>query len=159
MKIWRVGTETRTFGADDLSGKGSALYPGRWNDAGHSMVYCARSVSLAMLETTAHLNFSGLPLNRYLIEVRIPKPIWERRRVVAAADLPRTWDAIPAGRTSVQFGTQWLKDGRTALLCVPSAIVPEEQVVLINPRHGDAVKIVARSVRPVAYDRVIRNVD
>jgi RES domain-containing protein len=86
----------------------------------------------------------------------VPEPIWENREVVNVKKLPSTWAAIPAGRASVKFGSEWLSSLRSAILVVPSVIVPEESVVLINPRHAEAPKIKAKSVRLFEYNRLFR---
>ena len=58
-------------------------------------------------------------------------------------DLPVTWAAIPVGRTSVDLGTKWLTVLESALPSVPSVVVSEEPVVLLNPRHRGAAGIAA----------------
>ena len=70
--------------------------------------------------------------------------------------LPATWSAIPAGRASVGLGSRWLKEGAAALLQVPSVIVPEESVVVINPAHRDTARLKASVVRPFEYQRIFR---
>ncbi len=62
------------------------------------------------------------------------------------------WDAQPAGRVSIAFGTRWANSGRSALLTVPSVIVPEESNLLVNPLHPDADKLKARKIRKWLYD-------
>jgi RES domain-containing protein len=51
------------------------------------------------------------------------------------------------------MGDAWLQEVETALLVVPSVIVPEESNVLINPVHADASSITATKVRPWLYDQ------
>jgi RES domain-containing protein len=156
MKLWRIAAETRTYPATDMSGGGAAQKPGRWNGDKEPIIYSSQTISMAVLETAAHIDDTGLPLNRYLIEITVPEPIWENREVVNVKKLPSTWAAIPAGRASVKFGSDWLSSLRAAILVVPSVIVPEESVVLINPRHAEAPKIKAKSVRLFEYNRLFR---
>jgi RES domain-containing protein len=54
---------------------------------------------------------------------------------------------------SVQAGDQWLAGLESALLLVPSVIVPEEFNVLVNPRHPDAGKLEATKLRPWFFDQ------
>jgi RES domain-containing protein len=42
--------------------------------------------------------------------------------------------------------------GATALLLVPSVIVPDEYDVLIKPQHGDTSAIVATTLKRWIYD-------
>ncbi len=56
----------------------------------------------------------------------------------SAGNLPPDWK----GRLDVtrRIGDEWLAGMATALLRVPSAIVPDTYNVLINPLHKDAAK-------------------
>ncbi len=136
--IWRIATDTRTYEADDLSGAGAAVSGGRWNEAGDPMVYGSETRALACLETIVDLNAGGLPLNRKFVSVAIPGQVWARARTETPGSLPVGWDAMPAGRTGVQFGTGWLRSVASALLRVPSVIVPDEFNVLINRSPPDS---------------------
>lgn len=49
-------------------------------------------------------------------------------------------------------GDSWLASSATALLEVPSFIVPESSNVLVNPAHVDAQTIRIVSVRHFAFD-------
>jgi RES domain-containing protein len=148
--VWRIATDTPGYTADDLTGAGAKLSGGRWNRPGNAMLYCASNISLAVLETFVHLKAGGLPLNRYLVELTIPDAVWDRATHLPAP--PVGWDAIPAGKVSLDEGDRWLKAGRSAVLIVPSVIVSEEWNVLINPLHPDADHIKARKVRKWGYD-------
>ncbi|MGH9577278.1 MAG: RES family NAD+ phosphorylase [Terriglobales bacterium] len=156
MKLWRIAAETRKYAATDLSGGGAAANPGRWNDDKEPVVYCAPTIAIAVLETAAHIDDSGLPLNRYLIEIDVPDVLWAQREELDPAKLPATWSAIPAGRASVKVGSEWLSSLRSAILLVPSVIVPEEWASLINPRHPKAAAITAKVVRRFEYNRLFK---
>jgi RES domain-containing protein len=73
VRLWRVAAETRIYPAIDLSGAGAAEHPGRWNDDKEPVVYCAPMIAMAVLETTAHVDDSGLPLNRFLAWISTPR--------------------------------------------------------------------------------------
>ena len=70
--MWRIAADTPTYEADDLSGKGAELSGGRWNRKGTPLIYASVSRALACLETVVHLTQTPLPLNRYLVEIRVP---------------------------------------------------------------------------------------
>ena len=150
--VWRIATDTPAHEADDLSGAGAKATGGRWNEKGVPVVYASESRALACLEAVVHLNAGGLPLNRYLVAVTIPDEIWARARRESASSLAVGWDAEPAGRTSIAFGTGWLRSGASALLVVPSVIVPEECNILINPGHPASAGIAAAKLRRWLYD-------
>lgn len=149
---YRIGTDTPDYEADDLSGKGAEITGGRWNKKGVAVVYAAQSRSLACLETLVHLAAGGLPFNRYLVEISIPAPVWAAARKETPASLPVGWDAEPAGRSSIDFGTAWLRSGSSAVLVIPSVIVSEEYCVLLNPAHPDSTSIGALKSRRWLYD-------
>jgi RES domain-containing protein len=151
-KVWRIATDTPDHEADDLSGAGAKKTGGRWNEKDVPVVYASETRALACLETVVHLNAGGLPLNRYLVAVTIPDGIWANARTESASSLAVGWDAEPAGRVSVKFGTDWIRSGSSALLVVPSVIVPEEFNVLINPQHSASRGITATKVRKWLYD-------
>ena len=140
VSLWRIAPDARTYAADDLTG-----------------TYTASSRALACLETVVHLNASGLPLKRYLIEVDLPDDLWASAEVASPFTLAVGWDAEPAGHVSIDHGSDWVANKRSAVLRVPSVIVPEEENVLINPSHADASRITARKVRRWLYDPRLRS--
>ena len=150
--VWRIATDTPSYEADDLTGAGAKATGGRWNSPGMAVVYTSRTRALACLETVVHLGAGGLPLNRHLVRVEIPDAVWADAREETSATLPVGWDTEPAGRASIAFGSAWIHSGASALLIVPSVIVPEELNVLINPRHPDSARISAAKVRRWLYD-------
>ncbi len=154
--VWRIATVSGTAAADDLSGAGAAAFGGRWNSAGRPLVYAAQSIALACLETLVHANIGTLPLRRFLVRIDVPDAVWNARTVLAPP-YPAGWSETPAGIVSVEFGDHWLLRAASALLDVPSVVVPEERNLLINPMHPDAGRIVAKTLRPWRYDsRLLR---
>jgi RES domain-containing protein len=150
--LWRIGTDTPSYQADDLSGKGAESTGGRWNAKGVPVVYASHTRALACLETFVHFNAGGLPLNRYLVEIAVPDATWKAAVVQSAATLAIGWDAEPPGMVSIDLGTAWLQAKTSALMIVPSAIVPEETNVLVNPLHPYSSGITAKKVRKWVYD-------
>jgi RES domain-containing protein len=148
--VWRIAVEGATHTADDLSGAGSELTEGRWNRIGTPVLYASTSVALATLETVYAIRNGELPFNRYLVRIDVPEEVW------ATAERPNPlsggWDAVPAGKTSRMIGERWIASGKEAILLIPSAIVPVEDNVLINPRHPDAQKICAQTLRKWFFD-------
>lgn len=154
--LWRIAQETREHRADDLSGLGAAKTGGRWNSVGKPVIYTSRSVALAYLETLAHIG-REVPRNRFLVRIVVPDKVWDQALWAKEKDLPKTWRAEPTGIGSVGFGDKWLAAGKSALLCLPSVIVPEDINVLINPNHEDAGSLQARVHRQLLYDtRLLR---
>jgi RES domain-containing protein len=154
--LWRIAAETRKYPADDLSGGGAATSPGRWNNETQPVLYTAPTISLAVLETAAHIDNGGLPLNRFLVRIDVPDDVWKLREEIDVAALSPTWAAIPAGQGSARLGSDWLKALKSPILLVPSVIVPEERAALINPLHPLAKHITAKIERAFEYDRLFR---
>lgn len=152
VALWRIALASRSIAPTDLSGLGAESTGGRWSSAGRPVVYAATSASLACLETVVHLNAGGLPLNRVLVRIDVPDEVWNVRQTLLLTSLPEGWNAVPVGSVSADAGDAWLDGLLSALLMVPSAIVPEEFNVLLNPRHADAAKVDATAVRPWTYD-------
>lgn len=150
VPAWRIAVEAPTYAANDLSGSGAKTTGGRWNGKGTPVVYCATNIALATLETVHYLRNGTLPFNRYLVRIDVPDAVWNARQVLDP--LPGGWDAIPAGLAARTAGDAWIASGASALLLVPSVIVPDEYNMLINPLHGDAAAIVATTLRRWTYD-------
>ena len=131
---------------------------GRWNRIGYPVVYCAVNRALAYLETLANLlpslvADSSPPGNRCLVEVSLPNGVWEKRYLGRKdRKFPSGWDVHPAGKGSIDYGTAWLTSMDTAILVVPSVVVPDEDNILINPLHPDTKGIRARNTGRWQFD-------
>ena len=156
MILWRIASETRQYGAADLSGAGAAAKPGRWNAIGEAVLYAAPTIAMAVLETAAHIDDAGLPQNRFVVRIDVPEKMWRARITLGVDALPVTWTAIPAGRASVGVGSRWIREGASVLLEVPSVIVPEETVVALNATHPEIERLKATVVRRFDYPRLLR---
>ena len=151
--LWRIAPDTPDYVAHDLSGKGAEITGGRWNRKGLPVVYAASTASLAALETIVHFAATGLPLNRFLVRIDVPDDLWNARRSATPASLDIGWNAVPAGKVSLDFGDAWLKDAASPLVLeVPSVIVPEESNVLLNARHPQMSRVKASKLRLWQYD-------
>jgi RES domain-containing protein len=150
--VWRIAADTPDYTADDLSGVGASSSGGRWNRKHAAMTYASSSRALACLETVVHLGAGDtLPLNRYLVEIRIPISLW-RARETFIVSTHVGWDAEPAGKVSLDWGTTWASESRSVVAEVPSIVVPEEWNVLLNPSHPDIKSVKSKKIRKWTYD-------
>lgn len=157
MMLWRIASTSRQFKAEDLDGAGAALYPGRWNAEGEHVVYAALTIAMATLETVAHIDDGALPLNRYLVAIDFPDGLWdESRENHTASSLPISWDAIPSASVAEGIGSTWYAKREKLFLVVPSVIVPEEMIVVINATHPDIAHVSAKAIRKVDYSNTYR---
>lgn len=134
-----------------FSGLGGLYAHGRWTSRGRPIVCTSGSVSLAVLEYTVNYRRRGWVPASVLGRATIPDnvPI----DAVQAADLPANWFAATPPAALQEIGEDWLETGRTAILKVPSAIVPDEWNYLLNPQHADIRKIVIGPPEPFSFDR------
>lgn len=150
--VWRITTVR--FAATAFSGEGARLYGGRWNPKGSAMIYTAESQSLALLE----LMVQDDPLRAHysLIPARLPPDLPETR--IELADLPDDWRTLGARGVLQDIGRAWLDSAHTAVLSVPSAVLPAERNYLLNPRHPAFSRIVVGEAQSLAVDtRLLRN--
>lgn len=152
VTLYRIAKETSQYPAADMTGNGAKATGGRWNSKGQPVIYVSSSIALATLETLAHLGDNIAVRNRFLIQVTVPPAVWGRRQTLLPTALLPTWSAEPPGMTSINIGDAWLSGGESALLEVPSVIVPEEYNILINPAHLDTNKLKAIVIRRYDYD-------
>jgi len=141
MRVWRLAKARYPA----LDGEGARLAGARWNSPGTPMVYTAGSLALAALELRAHIERSALvPRDLTAFEIDTPDAL-HADVLDADAELPDDWRTPdhPACRAA---GDRWARRGDTAVLRVPSAIVPIESNYLINPQHPETgtIRVVAR---------------
>ena len=132
-----------------LDGEGARLAGGRWNSHGRAAVYASSRLSLAALELLVHTDVSLVPADLVAFEIEIPDTL--DIEAVEVSDLPRDWRS-PGDPTCRSIGDTWLAEERTAVLRVPSAVVPEESNYIINPKHRGAKAIHVVERRKFAFD-------
>lgn len=128
MRIWRISVFA------DLSGEGGTLVAGRWHFGGTPVVYCTDHPSTALLEILVHATRFTVPDNYQLLEIEVPDDI--EPVVPNVAD---GWEInVDATR---HIGAGFLRDGISALMRVPSVVMPKAHNYLLNPAHADASRV------------------
>lgn len=135
LVVWRLITARLVETA--FSGEGARLYGGRWNRKGVPLVYTAGSQSLAMLEML--VQDEPLRARYVMIPATIPKGLKIER--VSLGDLPAGWRDRAAREQLQAIGTDWAKRTTSAVLAVPSAVIPAETNYLLNPLHPGFARI------------------
>lgn len=122
-----------------FDGTGARNAGGRWNSPGHPVVYCSDSMAGSLLEILVHAHSPLKPPGpHHCGRARLADDV--SVEFLEPEALPR-WDAADEG-ASRAFGDEWLEEGRTAVLVVPSAIArPYGRNVLLNPTHDDFHRI------------------
>ncbi len=146
MRLWRLCS--RHHAAFD--GEGARLYGGRWNHPGAPVVYTSESLALAALEYFVNLDADLGPADLVATRAEVPGEV--AMRVIAPRDLPRTWRKYPAPGALRDLGTAWALEGATAVLAVPSAVIPQERNYLLNPAHPEFRRIRVHPPEPFRFD-------
>ena len=148
---WRIVKEKHAKSA--FSGEGARIYEGRWNSAGVRMVYCSEHLSLAALEILVHTQ-PVMVRDKF----RAFRVTWDDAlmRTIELKKLPKGWNVQPPGLASKNIGDEWIRSERSAVLAVPSIIVPQERTFLLNPKHRDFAKIKIKDERDFALDSRLR---
>ncbi len=104
------------------------------------MVYFADHPTLALLEVLVHLDLppEDLPDDYVMLRAQLPGGALPPLEVLTA-------DARVAG-------DRWLAERTSAVLRVPSAIVPQAANLLFNPSHPDAAGAAVVKVTPFRFD-------
>jgi RES domain-containing protein len=144
--VWRIARERYQA----LDGEGARLNGGRWNSERVPVVYASPTLALAALEYLVHVDPEDVPEDLMAMQIDIPDGLSEKR--VPTSELPADWNEMPDHPARVRRGDAWMKDASIAVLRVPSAIVPEEENILINPKHVDARQVTVVHTRPFAFD-------
>jgi len=145
MLLWRISNHAT------LNGEGGLIASARWHTQGRPVLYLAETPAGALVEVLVHLELgpAHLPKSYKLLKAEAPDDI--SRREIVKAELAANWTQDP--RASRELGDEWLRSRSTALLRVPSAIVPETFNVLMNPHHPDAGRIRIVSHRDYPWDK------
>ena len=146
---WRI--TSRTYQEQAFEGEGARLYGGRWNSEGVPMTYLAGSLALAALEQMVHLGSAELVEGQF-VRFRVTIPA----RCVLSLDR----HALPGeGKSGTRhldatrgLGDSWAQSKDSAVLRVPSAVVPEEDNYLLNPAHPAMEEINIGEPEPLTFD-------
>src|SRR5450432_3787915 len=147
MQFWRICR--RRYAAEAASGEGARLYGGRWNSRGVRMVYASTSLSLAAVETFVNLEPNLRPPDLVSIEGVIPDAI--QTITLDLKTLPVHWHET-RDESLHGFGDEWIREGRSATLLVPSAAIRGEWNVLLNPAHAEFPEIEFRDPELFEFD-------
>ncbi|MBI4207265.1 MAG: RES domain-containing protein [Betaproteobacteria bacterium] len=133
-----------------FSGAGGREASGRWHYKGQPILYAAATLSLAALEYLVHLGRRDAKVALVSVEAAIPEAVVVE--VVEVASLPKNWNSSPPIEATMALGTRWCVGLRSAVLKVPSAIVPGEFNFLLNPQHPDFKRIKLSKPEPFSFD-------
>jgi RES domain-containing protein len=145
VNIWRISNHR------DLEGRGGLRAGGRWHFPGRPIVYCAEHPASALLEILAHLdvaNLAALPDGYQLLEIEVPATLEVESLPTHALTLK--WQSDEAATQAI--GDRWLASRSSALLRVPSALVPKVWNFLVNPSHPSVALLKITSAARYPFD-------
>ncbi|HYL95975.1 MAG TPA: RES family NAD+ phosphorylase [Terriglobales bacterium] len=145
MLLWRISNHAT------LEGEGGLIASARWHTQGYPILYLSETPAGALVEVLVHLELdpAHLPRSYQLLKAEAPDDI--SLRAIGKAELAEDWTQHLL--TTRTLGDEWLRSRVSALLRVPSAIVPETFNVLLNPRHPEAARIHIVSHRDYPWDK------
>jgi RES domain-containing protein len=138
MFIYRLHRKNRA--AADYGG--TLVIAQRWSPAGVGMLYCASSLSLAVLEILVHTDKTNIP-DDYVSSIA---------SVDSLEPLGVNTDHIYDLNYTRSVGSQWVRDSLGVGIMVPSVIVPTEMNVLLNPAHEHYSAVRWEGPAPFAFD-------
>lgn len=136
VRLWRL---TRT-GETALDGAGTLKHGGRYSPPGAPVVNFASEAGLAVLIALRYL--TGDPADApddYVLGWTEIDATRERAPEADSDDAIRAWV------------TCWLEERRSLLAAVRSQVLPEADVVLMNPLHPDAARVPPLVTRPFSF--------
>lgn len=133
-----------------LDGEGARKMGGRWNPQGIPVAYLTESRALAALEIMVHFGRDVALAAWFVIQADVPDEMIEESSL---RKLPEGWDDLDSSSVSQRFGADWVRKGENLAILLPSAVIPEERIMMINVRHPDFPKVRASSPRPFLFDR------
>ena len=146
--LWRITKQKHASIA--FTGEGPKRFGARWNHRGTPVVYASDSLALAALELFVHLGRQGLHIRFVYFRIQIPDDV-----TISSIDpksLPADWRKKPPPTSTKDIGTRWANSDESAVLTVPSAVVPVGANYLINPMHPQFTRIEISSPEPFTLD-------
>jgi hypothetical protein len=103
-----------------------------------------------VLEYLVHVDPRDMPGDLVARPAVIPDELAIRR--IQIDGLPAGWQSYPAPEELAGLGTEWIRRGATAVLAVPSVVIPTEWNYLLNPAHPDFERIDVGASQPYSFD-------
>ena len=147
ISAWRLIKSRHAAAAFD--GEGARLHGGRWNSPGTRVAYASDSIALATLEVLAHLQSTAVLQAYSVVSLSFPD---ESVELLTTSLLPARWRRFPSPPENQAIGDQWVAQGRSLILRVPSAIIPSAANFLINPSHPEFGNVVIGRPERFAFD-------
>ncbi len=129
-----------------FDGEGARLYGGRWNSKGTPVIYTSNSLALCSLEIFIHL-----PSYRLLSDY-IYMTVTFDSQLITKVSLINGWNDRPISKIAQTIGDQWINECHSAVLEVPSVLMPDGYNYLININHPEYNNMKIGDPQPLQFD-------
>ena len=146
MRVWRIASAAHAA----CDGEGARRHGSRWTPRGVPAVFTSATLSLAALERFVHTDSDLELVDLVAIPVDIHEDI--ATESVELEMLPPDWRSFPAPPILAAIGDQWFRASRTAVLSVPSVVVPHERNFALNPTHREFAQLAIGRPEPFSFD-------
>lgn len=146
MRVWRIASAAHAA----FDGEGARRYGSRWTPRGVPAVFTSATLSLAALERFVHTDTDLEPAGLVAIPVEISDDI--AIESVDLTQLPVDWRTLPPPPALTVIGEQWFRASNTAVLSVPSVVIPHERNFVLNPLHREFAKLAIGRSEPFSFD-------
>ncbi|GAB3223529.1 RES family NAD+ phosphorylase [Hymenobacter seoulensis] len=140
--------------AEDLFASG---YRARWNYKDQFVIYTASSRALACLESVVHRSGEGLNDQFRVLVIEVPDELVIEE--INLRQLPPNWEKASRYAVCQPLGAAWYTRRNSAVLRVPSSIIPQESNFVLHSRHPDFKRIQIVGREAFSFDSRIKAAD
>lgn len=148
------------FASSWNDGEGAFRYGGRWNSRGRRVLYVSDSLALATLEILVNLGVEDiLDDETIMTDYSFAEVGFSKDMILSVDDialLPENWRVYPSLDEVRKIGDDWIASNTSAVLQVPTAILPIEFNYVINLDHKDIQKIKFGKPERFVFDERLR---
>jgi RES domain-containing protein len=130
-----------------FDGEGARLHSGRWNSKGIPVVYTSNSLALCALEIFIHLPSYRLLADYIYMTVTFDSDL------ITEVSLIDGWDERPVSKVAQTKGDQWIQECQSAVLKMPTVLMPDGCNYLININHPDFKQVKTGDPQLLQFDR------
>ena len=140
LRLWRLTRAPYVA----LDGSGPEKHGARWTSPGKRVINFASEPGLAVLVVLRYLpcDLAGVDQD-YLLG-------WTEVQAV-----PERLPFVEGQLDKRQIGDEWLHSKRSLLAGVQSAVLPEADVILMNPAHPDFTNVAPLITRPFRFEECL----
>lgn len=149
MKAYRIA---KTEFIQDLSGFGAFKFGGRWNSIGTHILYLAENPSLSLLEVLVHISRFQIQSPFSILTLELPEI-----EILNSPVLPENWRLTPPPVALKMVGDEFVRSKIGLAIRIPSAIMPLDHNILVNPGHPEFSKIKFLDCEEIQFEKRLKD--